>query len=80
MASTVTDAATGSKLSRPIDDLEGVGPTRARQFKQLNVHTLGDLLEYFPRNYQLESSEQPIAQLNSSDTIQRARGRVVAVR
>ncbi|MEA2708390.1 MAG: ATP-dependent helicase RecG [Phycisphaerales bacterium] len=67
-----------SSLSRPVADLEGVGPARAKHLKLLGVHTLGDLLEYFPRTYQLESSEQPISQLTAGEHIQRARGRVVA--
>src|SRR5687767_2274083 len=67
-----------SRLSRPVVDLDGVGPTRAKHLKLLGVHTLADLLEYFPRTYQLESSEQPIAQLTAGDHIQRARGVVVA--
>ncbi|HEX2971780.1 MAG TPA: ATP-dependent DNA helicase RecG, partial [Tepidisphaeraceae bacterium] len=64
-------------LDRPIDTLEGIGPTRAREFRALNVHTLGDLLEYFPRDYQYERSECPIAQL-VPDAIQIARGEIVA--
>src|SRR5687767_14114925 len=68
------------QVSRPIDDLEGIGPARAKQFKLLGVNTLNDLLEYFPRAYQFEASEQPIAQLSGNyEQIQTARGRVVAV-
>jgi len=77
MSSTVSDHER-SRLTRPVIDLEGVGPTRAKHLKLLGVHTLGDLLEYFPRTYQLESSEQPISQLTTGEHIQRARGRVVA--
>src|SRR5687767_6230841 len=63
---------------RPVESLEGVGPTRAKQLKELGVHTLGDLVEYFPRTYQFESSEKPIAQL-VAEQIQTVRGKVVAV-
>ncbi|HYO08757.1 MAG TPA: ATP-dependent DNA helicase RecG [Tepidisphaeraceae bacterium] len=72
-------AAQPTTLSRPVEDLDGVGATRAKAFKLLGVHLLGDLLEYFPRAYQSESAELEIAQLNASDQIQTARGRVVAV-
>src|SRR5688572_15679972 len=77
MSSTVSDHER-SRLATLVADLEGVGPARAKHLKLLGVHTLGDLLEYFPRTYQLESSEQPISQLTTGDHIQRARGRVVA--
>ena len=65
-------------LLRPVESLDGVGPTRAKAFRMLGVKTLGDLLEYFPRDYQFESSERTISQLVPSD-IQTARGQVVAV-
>ncbi|HEV2294464.1 MAG TPA: ATP-dependent DNA helicase RecG [Tepidisphaeraceae bacterium] len=63
---------------RPVDDLEGVGPTRAKHLKALGVHHLRDLLEYFPRTYQFESSELPISRL-VPEQIQTVRGTVVAV-
>jgi len=71
-------AGAGSALSRPVESLDGVGPTRAKAFRALGVKTLGDLLEYFPRAYQFESSERVISQLVPND-IQTARGQVVAV-
>lgn len=66
-------------LSRDVLGLVGVGPVRARQLSELlNIHTLGDLLNYFPRTYQYESEELPIGKLDSHG-IQSARGEVVAV-
>ena len=41
-----------AKLSDPVTILKGVGPARARQFEQLGVHTLGDLICHFPRGYE----------------------------
>ena len=52
--------------------------TRAKAFKHLGVETLGDLLEYFPRDYQYESSELSIDQLTEGP-IQTVRGTVCAV-
>src|SRR5262245_39797274 len=66
-------------LHRPIEKLDGVGPTRARHLRALGIATLGHLLEYFPRTYQFESGEKSIAALTAGDAIQQARGRVVAV-
>jgi ATP-dependent DNA helicase RecG len=63
---------------RAVEDLEGVGPSRAKHLKALGVHNLGDLLEYFPRTYQFESSELPISRL-VPEQIQTVRGTVSAV-
>lgn len=41
-----------ARLSDPITLLKGVGPTKAAQFAQLNIHTLGDLIRHFPRGYE----------------------------
>jgi len=39
------------RISMPVQYLTGVGPARAKTFEQLGVHTVGDLLEYFPRDW-----------------------------
>ena len=41
-----------AKLSDPITILKGVGPTKAKQFAQLNIVTLEDLICHFPRGYE----------------------------
>jgi len=38
-------------LSIPVQYLKVVGPARAKVFAQLGVATVGDLLEYFPRDW-----------------------------
>jgi ATP-dependent DNA helicase RecG len=63
---------------RPVEELEGVGASRAKHLKALGVNNLRDLLEYFPRTYQHESSELPISRL-VAEQIQTVRGTVVAV-
>jgi ATP-dependent DNA helicase RecG len=35
----------------PVQFLKGVGPVRGKAFAQLGVETVGDLLEYFPRDW-----------------------------
>src|SRR4051794_34590924 len=65
-------------LVSPIESLDGVGPTRAYELKQLGLHKLGDLLEYFPRSYVFESAEGTIRGL-VADQIHTVRGEVVAV-
>jgi ATP-dependent DNA helicase RecG len=66
------------QLMTPITALDGVGTTRAKEFHAIGVSTLADLLEYFPRTYQLESEERGISAL-LGDQIQTTRGEVVAV-
>ena len=41
-----------ARLSDPVTILKGVGPARAKQFENLNIFTLGDLLCHFPRGYE----------------------------
>ena len=41
-----------AKLSDPVTILKGVGPTKAKQFAQLNILTLEDLICHFPRGYE----------------------------
>ncbi len=41
-----------AKLTDPITVLKGIGPTKAQQFRQLNIETLGDLICHFPRGYE----------------------------
>ncbi len=41
-----------ARLSDPITVLKGVGPTKAKQFAQLNIYTLRDLICHFPRGYE----------------------------
>ncbi len=41
-----------ARLSDPITILKGIGPTKAKQFANLNVYTLRDLICHFPRGYE----------------------------
>ncbi len=41
-----------AKLSDPITILKGVGPAKAKQFENLNIVTLRDLICHFPRGYE----------------------------
>ena len=38
-------------LETPVQYLKGVGPSRAKAFGELDVQTVGDLLEYYPRDW-----------------------------
>ena len=50
-------------LSDPITILKGVGPTRAKQFANLNIFTLRDLICHFPRGYEDRTRLLTICQL-----------------
>ena len=52
-----------AKLSDPVTILKGVGPTKAKQFANLNIYTLGDLICHFPRGYEDRTKLVPIAKL-----------------
>ena len=56
---------TVAKLSDPVTILKGVGPTKAKQFAQLNIFTLGDLICHFPRGYQDRSRLVTISELEA---------------
>jgi ATP-dependent DNA helicase RecG len=49
--SVSTKSQNNLSLSMPVRFLKGVGPARAETFAQLGVETVGDLLEYFPRDW-----------------------------
>ena len=50
-------------LSDPITVLKGVGPTKAKQFSVLGIHTLEDLICHFPRGYEDRTKILTISQL-----------------
>ena len=51
------------ELLMPVQYLKGVGPARARTFAQLGVHTVADLLEYFPRDWNFAPEAAKIGQI-----------------
>ena len=50
-------------LTDPVTILKGVGPTKAKQFAALNIHTLGDLICHFSRGYEDRTKLVSIAKL-----------------
>lgn len=56
-------------LDDSITVLKGVGSTRSRLFAQLGVHTVRDLLFYFPRTYEDRSVFKTIFELLDSETV-----------
>ncbi len=56
-------------ISTPVQYLKGVGPARAKTFSQLGVETVGDLLEYFPRDWNFLPKPIKINQMQPNQTI-----------
>jgi ATP-dependent DNA helicase RecG len=56
-------------LSMPVQFLKGVGPARAKIFAQLGVETVGDLLEYFPRDWNFVPEPTKIRQMRPNETV-----------
>ncbi len=52
-----------ARLSDPITILKGIGPSKAKQFAALNIHTLRDLICHFPRSYEDRTRLVTISQL-----------------
>ncbi|MDP2654735.1 MAG: ATP-dependent DNA helicase RecG [Candidatus Omnitrophota bacterium] len=59
-----------------IQYIKGVGPARARLFKNLGIETVEDLLYLFPRRYEDRTQMTPIAMLKLGET-QTVSGKVV---
>ena len=52
-----------AKLTDPITILKGIGPSKAKQFANLNILTLGDLICHFPRGYEDRTRLVPVEKL-----------------
>lgn len=51
-----------------IQFLKGIGEKRAQALKKVGIHTVGDLLQYYPRRYLDRSNITPIRNLHPNDT------------
>lgn len=49
--------------------IKGVGERRAQMLSKLGIHTVGDLLGYYPRGYEDRSQMKPICALTGGDTV-----------
>jgi ATP-dependent DNA helicase RecG len=59
----------GFDLSTPVQFLKGVGPARAKIFAELGVKTVGDLLEYFPRDWNFVPEPTKINQMQPNEAV-----------
>lgn len=70
------------KVSESVEALKGVGPALAKKLAKLDVHTIQDLILYYPRRYDDFSDIKPITQLHPGPVtikakIKQAKGRYV---
>ena len=56
-------------LETPIQYIKGVGPRRAQVLESLNIHTIKDLLYYFPRKYLDRTSIQLIGSIKTNTEV-----------
>ena len=65
-------------LDTPVQYVKRVGPTRAEQLADLGIHTVEDLLTYYPRKFNLRAQVQPIATLRDDQETVTFAGEVIA--
>lgn len=56
-------------LDAPVSVLSGVGPKHAQTLEKMGMHTLRDMLYYFPRRYDDYSQLKPINRLTFGDVV-----------
>jgi len=65
LANSTTSKKITTNIDTPIQYLKGVGPRIASIFATKNIHTIKDLLFYFPRTYEDRSQFKTISQLDA---------------
>jgi ATP-dependent DNA helicase RecG len=75
---TIAKITTQSVLNQSVQYLKGVGPKRSEILEKLGIHTIRDMLYYFPRDYKDRTRIQKIseARIGAEITIQ---GKVLGV-
>ncbi len=58
-----------SLYAMPIEKLRGVGKKRAEQFQKLGVHSVGELLNFYPRAYEDWSDITEILDVSDGETV-----------
>ena len=56
-------------LTQNVQYIKGVGPNRAALLNTLGIYTLGDLITYFPREYEDRSKIKKIEEIVAGDEV-----------
>jgi len=54
-----------SDIKNPVSSLSGIGPQLTKILAQLNIFTVGDLLQYFPRDYEDRTKRIPLREFST---------------
>ncbi|MBL4699999.1 MAG: ATP-dependent DNA helicase RecG [Phycisphaeraceae bacterium] len=76
---TDTKPTTPITLSSPVNNLPGVGKSRAASLEKLGIQSVSDMLKHLPSRYEFLAGESSVSELKA-DTIGTARGIVAAKR
>ena len=55
-----------SEIKSPVAALPGVGPSTSKLFSKLNIFTVSDLLQFYPKDYEDRRKRNPIANFTNS--------------
>ena len=56
-------------LDTPVTEFPGIGPARAKKLEKLGIGTAGDLLRYFPRDYEDRRNRSSIIRAETGETV-----------
>ena len=65
------------RADESIDAIKNIGRTRAGQFKKIGVETVGDIVEYYPRDYEDRSTYVDLDSVEEG-SVNTVRGKVCA--
>jgi len=68
-----------TSIDGPVVELRGVGPKRAETLARLGIHTVGDILHHYPRDYQDRRSAVPMGSVEIGQRVT-VRGTVKSAR
>ena len=57
------------ELEKPVETIKGIGPKTSLLFNRINIFTIKDLIEHFPRAYEDRNVTKPIYSLKDGDTV-----------
>ena len=47
-------------IKTPVSDISGIGPQLTKTLAKINVFTVGDLLQYYPKSHDNQSEKIPL--------------------